>query len=202
MPLRTSRCVRWARISTCSPRRRSWTSSPPRPAGPVEFRLAHLSDPRARAVLEHVARQSDWEMDARRRRRARNRLCPLQEHERLLRGGRRGRGRPGGARAAADDRRRRGTGHQSRRCGRPDRRRRDPGHQLDAQGAGAVRPVQVTSETGRATRSCGSPKYLRSTSNVPGPATRAGRRELPGPTAAAIANAVYDALGVRVRSSP
>jgi nicotinate dehydrogenase subunit B len=27
---------------------------------PVEFRLAHLSDPRARAVLEHVALQSDW----------------------------------------------------------------------------------------------------------------------------------------------
>ena len=28
---------------------------------PVEFRLAHLSDPRARAVLEHVVRRSDWE---------------------------------------------------------------------------------------------------------------------------------------------
>ena len=28
---------------------------------PVEFRLAHLSDPRARTVLEHVVRQSDWE---------------------------------------------------------------------------------------------------------------------------------------------
>jgi CO/xanthine dehydrogenase Mo-binding subunit len=28
---------------------------------PVEFRLAHLSDPRARAVLEHVVRHSDWE---------------------------------------------------------------------------------------------------------------------------------------------
>ncbi|HYZ67195.1 MAG TPA: molybdopterin cofactor-binding domain-containing protein, partial [Mycobacterium sp.] len=27
---------------------------------PVEFRLAHLSDPRARAVVEHVVRQSDW----------------------------------------------------------------------------------------------------------------------------------------------
>jgi nicotinate dehydrogenase subunit B len=27
---------------------------------PVEFRLAHLADPRARAVLEHVVRQSDW----------------------------------------------------------------------------------------------------------------------------------------------
>ncbi|HVQ49966.1 MAG TPA: molybdopterin cofactor-binding domain-containing protein, partial [Mycobacterium sp.] len=27
---------------------------------PVEFRLAHLSDPRARAVVEHVYRQSDW----------------------------------------------------------------------------------------------------------------------------------------------
>jgi nicotinate dehydrogenase subunit B len=28
---------------------------------PVEFRLAHLSDPRARAVLEHVVRQSGWD---------------------------------------------------------------------------------------------------------------------------------------------
>jgi CO/xanthine dehydrogenase Mo-binding subunit len=28
---------------------------------PVEFRLAHLTDPRARAVLEHVVRQSGWE---------------------------------------------------------------------------------------------------------------------------------------------
>ncbi len=27
---------------------------------PVEFRLTHLSDPRARAVVEHVYRQSDW----------------------------------------------------------------------------------------------------------------------------------------------
>ena len=27
---------------------------------PVEFRLAHLSDPRAQAVVEHVHRQSDW----------------------------------------------------------------------------------------------------------------------------------------------
>jgi nicotinate dehydrogenase subunit B len=27
---------------------------------PAEFRLAHLSDPRARAVLEHVVRQSNW----------------------------------------------------------------------------------------------------------------------------------------------
>ncbi|MFG1930568.1 molybdopterin cofactor-binding domain-containing protein [Mycobacterium sp. NPDC048908] len=27
---------------------------------PIEFRLAHLSDPRARVVLEHVARQSGW----------------------------------------------------------------------------------------------------------------------------------------------
>jgi CO/xanthine dehydrogenase Mo-binding subunit len=27
---------------------------------PVEFRLAHLADPRARAVVEQVARQSDW----------------------------------------------------------------------------------------------------------------------------------------------
>ena len=27
---------------------------------PIEFRLAHLSDPRARAVIEHVVRQSGW----------------------------------------------------------------------------------------------------------------------------------------------
>ena len=109
---------------------------------PVEFRLAHLSDPRARAVLEHVVRQSDWESwTPDRRRRARNRICPLQEFERLLRGRRRGRGRPGGARATADHRRRRGTGHQPRRGGQPNRRWRNPVHQLDGEGAGSVRPV-------------------------------------------------------------
>jgi nicotinate dehydrogenase subunit B len=30
-------------------------------AGPVEFRLAHLTDPRARRVIEHVAQMSGWD---------------------------------------------------------------------------------------------------------------------------------------------
>jgi nicotinate dehydrogenase subunit B len=80
-------------------------------------------------------------MDAHRRHRARNRICALQEFERLLRGRRRSRGGSGGPRATADHCRRRGTGHQPRRSRQPNRRRRHPVHQLGGEGAGTVRPV-------------------------------------------------------------
>jgi CO/xanthine dehydrogenase Mo-binding subunit len=74
-------------------------------------------------------------------RRAWNRICALQEFERLLRGRRRSRGRSGSSRATADHRRRRRTGHQSRRSGPSNRRWGNPGHQLDGEGAGSVRSV-------------------------------------------------------------
>ena len=54
------RCAR-RRTSTCSRSSRSWTSWPPTPGSTrVDFRLAHLSDPRARAVVELAARASGW----------------------------------------------------------------------------------------------------------------------------------------------
>ena len=53
------RCARWARSSTCSRLSPSWTNSPRRRPDPVDYRLARLSDPRARAVIEAAARAPD-----------------------------------------------------------------------------------------------------------------------------------------------
>ena len=77
-------------------RDRRWTSWPSGPAwtrSPTGSSV--LSDPRARAVVEHVAAMSDWQAGtaARHGTRPRHRLRPLQEHGRLRRGRRRGRGR-------------------------------------------------------------------------------------------------------------
>ena len=61
---------------------------------PLAFRLRHLKDPRARAVLEAAAARAGW--SSRRKRDGvgpRHRLCPLQELRRLLRRGGGGRGR-------------------------------------------------------------------------------------------------------------
>ena len=63
----------------------------------------------------------------------------------------------------------------------------------------------ATSTTGTATRSCGSPRCPRSTvevSTVPTSRPSAGARRRRAPPRAAIANAVYDALGVPVRGMP
>ncbi len=68
----------------------------------------------------------------------RHRLCPLQEHRCLVRGGGRGRGRCVAARAAPHGRGGRGAGDQPRRRARADRRRCDPGHQLGAEGSRAL----------------------------------------------------------------
>ena len=78
---------------------------------PLAFRLRHLKDPRARAVLEAAAKRAGWsQLDEARGRRPRHRLRALQGRRRLLRGGRRGRGRRRHPRAPAGDggRRRRG----------------------------------------------------------------------------------------------
>ena len=50
-------------------------------ADPVAFRLAHLKDPRARAVIEAVAKKAGWKPGETRRRHAgpRHRLCQVQE---------------------------------------------------------------------------------------------------------------------------
>ena len=46
-------------------------------ADPVAFRLAHMKDPRARAVIEAVAKKANWKPGAarRQRERPRHRLC-------------------------------------------------------------------------------------------------------------------------------
>ncbi len=107
---------------------------------PLAFRLRHLKDPRARAVLDAVARLGLAHGPGRGRRHgARPGLCPLQKYGRLLR---RGGGCPvrgGGARAAPDHRGGCGRGRQPRRRPQPDRGRRGPGHQLGLEGSGAVR---------------------------------------------------------------
>ena len=53
-------CAAWAARPTSSPPRASSTSWPRPPAGPVAYRLAMLSDPRGRAVLEQVGEMCRW----------------------------------------------------------------------------------------------------------------------------------------------
>ncbi len=55
------RCARSAPSPTCSPSSCSWTSWRPSAARTrVAFRLRHLKDPRARAVIEAAARRAGW----------------------------------------------------------------------------------------------------------------------------------------------
>ena len=74
------RCARWAPTPTCSRSNRSWTKSP-RELGvdPVEFRLRHLKDARARAVIEAAARAAGWGAPLPAEPRPRHRLRALQE---------------------------------------------------------------------------------------------------------------------------
>ncbi len=108
---------------------------------PVAYRLSILSDPRARAVVEHVARLVGLaaRTAARRGPRPRRRLRPLQEPRRLLRRRRRGRGRRERAPGARLVRRRRRARDQPGRGGQPARRRDHPGRELGAQGRRAAR---------------------------------------------------------------
>ena len=110
-------------------------------ADPVAFRLAHLTDPRARQVLTEAAHMAGWATRARR-----DGIGygagggPLQGKRGVLR--RRGRGggrhRYPGAQAVA--RGGRGPGHQSGRGDQPGRGRRRAERELDAARAGPVRP--------------------------------------------------------------
>ena len=108
---------------------------------PVAFRLRHLRDERAKDVIRAVATTRKLETREASRHRPRHRLCPLQEHRRLLCRGRRGRRRRRHPRQAADARGRCRRSHQSRWRDQPDRGRRDPGHQLGAEGARPLRPA-------------------------------------------------------------
>ena len=62
------RCARSAPISTCSRSRASWTSwRTAAGADPVEFRLRHLDDPRARDVVNLAAERFGWKPGSSRR---------------------------------------------------------------------------------------------------------------------------------------
>ena len=106
---------------------------------PVAFRLRHLS--RRAGQGRDPSRREARELEAcgKGRHGLRHRLCALQEHRRLLRRGRRDRGRGRYPRQEADDRGRCRRGHQSGRRDQPDRGRRDPGDELGAEGTCPLR---------------------------------------------------------------
>ena len=177
-------------------------------ADPVEFRLAHLTDPRGRRVIEQVAQMSGWgSQDGRADGTGlRPGLRPVQGHLRVLRGS----GPGGGRDRRAGDRRvargRRRPGDQPGRGHQPGGGRRGAERQLGAAGAGPLRP---------------DPDHVRELGHLPDPAVHRGaaggtsrscaapgERETgagevaQGPVAGAIGNAVADAVGVRVRDLP
>jgi CO/xanthine dehydrogenase Mo-binding subunit len=92
-------------------------------ADPVEFRLRHLKDERAREVIRAVARAAGWN----------SRAKGGCDRRRSRRGGSR-------ARAAHRGRDRLRARRQPGRCRQPGGGRRHPGGELDAQGTGAFRP--------------------------------------------------------------
>ena len=100
---------------------------------------------------------------------------------------------------------RRRRGDQSGRRGQPDRGRRHPVDQLDAEGGRALRPHAHPSDTWETypiLRFSEVPEVeVEIVARPTEPAMGAGEAAQ-GPTAAAIANAVFDALGVRVRDLP
>ena len=163
---------------------------------PLEYRLRHLDDPRAVAVLERVGRHGRLgRAAAAGGLRPGRRLRPLQEQRRL---GRRG-GRGGGARAGllppALDRRRCGRGGESRWRAEPVRGRRHPRHLGGAAGTGALRPPQRHQRRiGRATRSCASPRSPGSQVDLIArpdqPFLGAGEASM-APTIAAIAGGIH-----------
>lgn len=118
---------------------------------PVEFRLRHLKDPRARAVVEAAARRAGWQprggwgssVAGPPCARKRLRVFALQEPRVLLRDGRGGRGRTRDGPRARHPRRGRRRCRPDRQSGRrrqPDRRRRDPVRELDLEGGRGLRP--------------------------------------------------------------
>ena len=179
-------------------------------ADPVAFRLAHLKDPRARAVIEAVAKKAGWKPgekgDGTRGRgigfaKYKNLACYVAviaevEVDRATGMVQRA-AHLGGGRCRPD--------HQSRRADQPDRRRHHPVDELDAERAGAVRQERhplarlgELSDPDHAGRAEGRDRADQ-------PAERASarrRRRLAGPAVAAIANAFADATGKRIRDLP
>ena len=132
-------------------------------ADPVEFRLAHLADPRGRRVIEQAAQMSGWAAGrvapAGGRHRAWPGLRPVQGHLRVLRGGGAGGGRhrraglPPVARGRCRPGDQPGRGHQS------GGGRRGAERQLGAAGAGRLRP---------------DPGHVRELGHLPNPPVQRG----------------------------
>ena len=175
---------------------------------PVAFRLRYLDDPRARAVHRGARAQTPAGAGGKSARAAGHGIGFARY-------------KSGGAycavvaevEAEAEIRVHRlviavdvGSRHQSRRRGESDRGRRDPGDELDAQGSGALRsragdqrqlagvpdPALLGERRRSRSRSCRA-RIVRRWASAK---RRRARR------AAAIANAVFDALGIRVRELP
>ena len=113
-------------------------------ADPVAFRLAHLKDPRAKAVIEKVAAMAGWKPgEAGSLGRGRGiGFAKYKNLAHLRRGDRRRRDRSRerqGARAAGLGGRGLRADHQSGRAEEPDRGRHHPVGELDAVRAGALR---------------------------------------------------------------
>ncbi len=175
---------------------------------PVEYRLSCLTDPRGRAVVQAAARRSGWERwaaDTAGIRRARHRVRPLQELQRVLRGGRRGDRGQRDQGPAADHRGRRGLVI-------------NPDGAVNQVEGGAIQACswalkeQVRFDRYGVTSDTWETYPILRFSEVPAvdvellpgggnPALGIGETAQ-GPVAAAIGNAVHDALGVRVRTLP
>ena len=173
---------------------------------PVEFRLRHLTDPRAQDVIRAAARRANWKPEKRpgvgygigfARYKNTGAYCAVvaeiegAEEIRVKRLTHRGRCR---------------RSHQPGRRDQPDRRRRDPGHQLGAERARPLRPTSASPAPP------GTDYPILRFSEVPEVEVELIQRPdmdplgageaAHGPVTAAIANAVFDALGVRVRDLP
>ena len=180
-------------------------------ADPVAFRLAHMKDPRARAVIETVAAMADWKPgekgDGTRGRgigfsKYKNLACYVAcvaevEVDRAQRQGARA------ARLGGDRRRPR---HQSGRADQPDRGRHHPVGELDAERGGAA-----STRTASLSRDWASypiltmpdvPKVEVELINRPNERPLGAGEGSQGPAVAAIANAFAHATGKRLRDLP
>ena len=179
-------------------------------ADPVAFRLAHLKDPRARAVIEKVAAMAGWKAgekgDGARGRgigfsRYKNLACYCAviadvEVDRAS-----GRVRVTRAWAAADA----GHHHQSGRAHPPDRGRRHPVGELDAARGGEVRRKGILSRDWSSypiLTMPEAPKVEVALINRPDERALGAGEGSQGPAVAAIANAFAHATGKRIRDLP
>ncbi len=179
-------------------------------ADPVEFRLEHLTDPRAKAVIEAAAKNAGWQKGAEGTgthgrgigfARYKNHATYVAVVVRSG-GGSRQRHRP---RHQGDRRGGRRPDRQSRRAQEPDRGRHHPVHQLDPEGSRAFRPA-AHPEPGLADYPILTfpevPDVDVALIDRPGQPWLGAGEAAHGPTSAAIANAVAHATGARIRDLP